>query len=511
MSSEIERRRQAAAAYDDGLQRACASTADFSRHAEAIGSGYTAGASAADTVNPIAPDAQEPQHAAPSPAALNFSTQSAQDTLGASFGDRRSEQDGFKAGMNTGVARLAEFDTDITASVQADIRDAFSGATHAGGNGSDRPASEPAQGPNQPQQASPSVAAQPIQQVPSAFSSRMEKQDPDSPFAGGAERRAAAQQNMMTSIDGVDAAGIAGSRDFIEGNAVSVQADVRDAFSGSFDTGRTGLDQPKGGLGQDSGSHQAGQQSLGSPSPMGTANAPAEDKADFVSEAAGFGSHQPSTSSWVSADMFARGHAKDVHLSKKIQENLDNSKAAYSEAKYDYAAAEKDALETLDASGWSSGNQTSVFSDSAERAEGFKDGLGTGADSIERAGVSDSRDFGFISQAEREAEPSVPKPTVYQADKESPAGGAKYADAPEDVRNAARNVVAKARTSERHPMKWSRPTGRPRSSSPRPRREPGRRRISNPQQPTRPSIPPSPPSETIRCQVPPSGPLPVPL
>lgn len=445
MSSEIERRRQAAAAYDDGLQRACASTADFSRHAEAIGSGYTAGASAADTVNPIAPDAQEPQHAAPSPAALNFSTQSAQDTLGASFGDRRSEQDGFKAGMNTGVARLAEFDTDITASVQADIRDAFSGATHAGGNGSDRPASEPAQGPNQPQQASPSVAAQPIQQVPSAFSSRMEKQDPDSPFAGGAERRAAAQQNMMTSIDGVDAAGIAGSRDFIEGNAVSVQADVRDAFSGSFDTGRTGLDQPKGGLGQDSGSHQAGQQSLGSPSPMGTANAPAEDKADFVSEAAGFGSHQPSTSSWVSADMFARGHAKDVHLSKKIQENLDNSKAAYSEAKYDYAAAEKDALETLDASGWSSGNQTSVFSDSAERAEGFKDGLGTGADSIERAGVSDSRDFGFISQAEREAEPSVPKPTVYQADKESPAGGAKYADAPEDVRNAARNVVAKGK------------------------------------------------------------------
>ena len=138
MSSEIERRRQDAAAYDDGLQRACASTADFSRHAEAIGSGYTAGASAADTVNPIAPDAQEPQHAAPSPTALNFSTLSAQDTLGASFGDRRSEQDGFKAGMNTGVARLAEFDTDITASVQADIRDAFSGATHAGPRASPR-------------------------------------------------------------------------------------------------------------------------------------------------------------------------------------------------------------------------------------------------------------------------------------------------------------------------------------------------------------------------------------
>ena len=46
------------------------------------------------------------------------------------------------------------------------------------------------------------------------------------------------------SIDGVERAGIAGSRDFIEGTAVSVQADARDAFSGAFDTGRTGFDQP---------------------------------------------------------------------------------------------------------------------------------------------------------------------------------------------------------------------------------------------------------------------------
>ena len=434
--------------------------------------------------------------------------------------DASDSKNGSVAGMNTGIDQLAqagiaspsEFGTDMTAAVQADARDAFSGAYNTGRTGFGQPASGSGQGFSQPQaqQAIPAVAAQPIQQVPAAFSSRMEQQGSDSPFSDGADRSAAAQRNMMTSIDGVEQAGIAGSRDFIEGTAVSVQADARDSFSGTFDTGRTGFDQPAVGLGQNSGSPQAGQQSFGSPSPMGTANAPAEDKPDFVTEAAGFASHRPSTPSWASADMFAAGHANDVHLSKKIQENLDNSKAAYSEAKQTYAAAEKDALETLDASGWSSGNQTSAFSDSAARAESFKDGLGTGADSIERAGVSDSRDFGFVaqtdqrnpsgmparhgsqhgsghtrqtpdlsgsksraeafkgefeasadaiehagisdsrdfgfmSQADREAEPSVPKPTVYRADKECPAGGGKYADAPEDVRHAARNVVAKGK------------------------------------------------------------------
>lgn len=455
MSSEIERKQQIAASYDDGVQRAVAHTADFSRHADAVSSGYSAGTDAFGVSNPVANSAQDAEKAAIPPSESNSSVPNSQETFGSSFGDSRSEQDAFKTGMDSGIDRLgqagvtrsSEFGTDISASAQVDTCDAFSGSYDTGRTGFYQPAGGSGQGFSQPQtqQAIPAIAAQPIQPVSNAFNSRMEQQGSDSPFSGGADRDAAVQRNMMTSIDGIEQAGVAGSRDFIEGTAVSVQADARGAFSGSFDTGRTGLDQPKGGLGQDSGSHQAGRQSFGSPSPMGTANAPAEDKADFVSEAAGFGSHQPSTSSWVSADMFARGHAKDVHLSKKIQENLDNSKAAYSEAKYDYAAAEKDALETLDASGWSSGNQTSVFSDSAERAEGFKDGLGTGADSIERAGVSDSRDFGFISQAEREAEPSVPKPTVYRADKESPAGGAKYADAPEDVRNAARNVVAKGK------------------------------------------------------------------
>lgn len=453
MSSVTERQQRSAAAYDDAAQRSVANTADFSRHAETVGSGYSARTDAVGASNPIAGSAQDTQRVAISPNISKFSVPNAQETFSSSFGDSQSEQDAFKAGMDTGidqlgqagVARSSEFGTDISASAHVDTRDAFSGSYDTGRTGFNQPANGSGRGFSQPQaqQTIPAVAAQPIQQVPAAFSARMEQQGSSSPFSGGADRSAAAQQNMMTSIAGIEQAGITGSRDFIEGTAVSVQADARDSFSGTFDIGKTGFDQPTGSLGQNSGSPQAGQQSFGSPSPMGTVSAPADDKTDFVSEAAGFGPHRPSSSSWASADMFAGGHAKDVHLSKKIQENLDNSKAAYSEARQGYAAAEKDALETLGASGWSSGDQTSAFSDSAARAECFKNGLGTGADSIERAGVSDSRDFGFMSQAEREAEPSVPKPTAYRAGKESPAGGAKYADAPEDVRNAARNVVAK--------------------------------------------------------------------
>lgn len=533
MSSEIERQQRTAAAYDDAARRAVANTADFSRHAETVGSGYSARTDAVGASNPIAGSAQDTQRAAISPNASNFSALNAQETFGSSFGDSRSEQDAFKAGMNSGidqlgqagVARSSEFNTDVTAAVQADARDAFSGAYDAGRAGFDQAASGLGQGFNQPQAQQPaaSAAAQPIQQVPSAFSSRMERQNSSSLFSGGAERSASAQRNMMTSIDGVEQAGIAGSRDFIEGTAVSVQADARDSFSGTFDTGRTGFDRPTGGLGQDSGSPQAGQQSFGGSSPMGATNAPADDKADFVSEATGFGPHRPSSPSWASADMFAGGHVKDVHLSKKIQENLDNSKAAYVQAKQDYAAAEKGALETLDASGWSSGNQESAFSDASARAEGFKDNLGTSIDGLERAGVSDSRDFGFaaqaeqrispgmaarrgscpdkadpeviqshteehghghaakapdfscsdsraeafegkletssdaiehagisdtrdfgfMTQAERESESPVSKSTAHRAGKESPASGTKYADAPEDVRAAARNVIAK--------------------------------------------------------------------
>lgn len=452
VSSEIERQQRAAAAYGGTEQRTAGNAEDFSRHVEMSSSDYSAGSNPFGTAGPSADSTQDVQHATLPPNAANFNAQNNLDTFGCSFGDRQSGQDAFMAGMNTGidqlgqsgVARSSEFGTDMTASVQADTCDAFSSSYDAGRTGFDQPASAMGQGFSQPQAqqsapAAPAVAAQPIQQVPSAFSSRMEQQNSSSPFSDGAARSAAAQRNMMTSIDGVDAAGIAGSHDFIEGTAVSVQADARDAFSGAYDTGRTGFDQPASGLGQNSGSPQAGQQSFGGSSPMAGANAPAEEKTDLVSEAVGFGAKRSPSASWASTDMFSGGTAKDVHLSKMIQENLDNSKAAYVQAKQDFAAAEKDALETLDASGWSSGNQASAFSDSAARAEGFKDGLGTSADGIERAGVSDSRDFGFMTQTEREAVGGV-------AHGGKPRGGgdaavSKYSDAPESVRSAARKVV----------------------------------------------------------------------
>lgn len=451
VSSEIERQQQAAAAYSGTEQRTAGNAEDFSRHVEMSSSDYSAGSNPFGTAGPSADSTQDVQHAILPPNAANFNAQNNLDTFGSSFGDRQSGQDAFKAGMNTGidqlgqsgVARSSEFGTDMTASLQADTCDAFSSSYDAGRTGFDQPASAMGQGFSQPQAqqsapVAPAVAAQPIQQVPSAFSSRMEQQNSSSPFSDGAARSAAAQRNMMTSIDGVDAAGIAGSCDFIEGTAVSVQADARDAFSGAYDTGRTGFDQPAGGSGQNPGSPQAGQQFFGGSSPMAGANAPAEDKAVSVSEAVGFGTKRSPSASWASTDMFSGGTAKDVHLSKKIQENLDNSKVAYVQAKQDFAAAEKGALETLDASGWSSGNQASVFSDSAARAEGFKDGLGTSADGVERAGVSDSRDFGFMTQTEREAVGGA-------AHGGKPRGGdaavSKYSDAPESVRSAARKVV----------------------------------------------------------------------
>ena len=454
MSSAAERQQQAAAAYDDALKRTAGAGADFSRHTEKIGSGYSAGANAASSVNPIASTTQESQHATLPPSALNFSTKSVQDTFGTSFGDRQSEQDGFKAGMNTGVDQLdqvgvalsSEFNTDMTATVQAEARDAFSGVYDAGRTGFDQTAGGAGQGFSQPQQTGPSVAAQPIQQVPSSFSSRMEQQVSSSPFADGAARRAAAQQNMMTSFDGIDAAGIAGSRDFIEGAAVSVQADSRDAFSSAYDASGAGFSQPVSSAGQGSAPMQGGRQPFGGASPMAADTGGAEDKTEAVSEAIGFGSHQGSSASWASADMFTGGKASDVHLSKKIQENLDNSRAAYVQAKQDFAATEKDALETFDASGWSSGSQASAFSDSASRTEGFKDGLGTSADGIERAGVSDSRDFGFMTQAERGGAGGtaqrIGKPR--SGDNHSDVTGvvSNVADAPDSVRATARKVVA---------------------------------------------------------------------
>lgn len=383
MSSAAERQQQAAAAYDDALQRTAGAGADFSRHVDVASSGYSASADAASTPGAASTVIRDAVPSAYSDGVMGPSRQT--------------------SGVEQGFVAAAS------------------------------------QGPAAP------TAAQPIQQVPSSFSSRMEQQASGSPFADGAARRAAAQQNMMTSFDGIDAAGIAGSRDFIEGTAVSVHADSRDAFSGAYDTAAAGFNQTASGARPNQTSMQGGQQPFGGASPMAANTGGAEEKTEAVSEAIGFGSHRGSSASWASADMFTGGKASDVHLSKKIQENLDNSRAAYSQAKQDFAAAEKDALETLDASGWNSGVQASAFSDSASRAEGFKDGLGTSADGIERAGVSDSRDFGFMSQIERDgaggAAGHVGKSRGGDNHGDKTAGVSSVADAPASVRSAAHKVV----------------------------------------------------------------------
>ncbi|WP_158567515.1 phage tail tip lysozyme [Collinsella sp. AM29-10AC] len=384
MSSAAERQQQAAAAYDDALQRTAGVGADFSRHVDAVSSGYSASADAASTPGAVSTVSRDAVPSAYSAGVMGPSQQT--------------------SGVEQGFVAAAS------------------------------------QGPATP------TAAQPIQQVPSAFTSRMEQQGTATPFAGGSDRAAAVRRNMMTSFDGIDAAGIAGSRDFIEGAAVSVQADSRDAFSSAYDAGGAGFSQPASGAGQSSAPMQGGQQPFGGASPVAADTGGAEEKTEAVSEAIGFGSHQGPSASWASADMFTGGKASDVHLSKKIQENLDNSRAAYSQAKQDFAAAEKDALETLDASGWNSGVQASAFSDSALRAEGFKDGLGTTADGIERAGVSDSRDFGFMNQAERGGAGGtaqrIGKP--HSGDNHGDVTGtvSNVADAPDSVRAAARKVVA---------------------------------------------------------------------
>lgn len=384
MSSAAERQQQAAAAYDDALQRTAGAGAGFSRHVDAVSSGYSASADAASTPGAVSTVSRDAVPSAYSAGVMGPSLQT--------------------SGVEQGFVAAAS------------------------------------QGPATP------TAAQPIQQVPSAFTSRMEQQGTATPFAGGSDRAAAVQRNMMTSFDGIDAAGIAGSRDFIEGAAVSVQADSRDAFSSAYDAGGAGFSQPASGAGQSSAPMQGGQQPFGGASPMAADTGGAEEKTEAVSEAIGFGSHQGPSASWASADMFTGGKASDVHLSKKIQENLDNSRAAYSQAKQDFAAAEKDALETLDASGWNSGVQASAFSDSASRTEGFKDGLGTSADGIERAGVSDSRDFGFMTQAERGGAGGtaqrIGKPRSGDNHGDVTGAVSNVADAPDSVRAAARKVVA---------------------------------------------------------------------
>lgn len=384
MSSAAERQRQAAAVYDDALQRTAGAGADFYRHVDVASSGYSASADAASTPSAVSTVIRDAVPSAYSAGVMGTNHQT--------------------GGVEQGFVAAAS------------------------------------QGPAAP------IAAQPIQQIPSAFTSRMEQQGTATQFAGGADRAAAAQRNMMTSFDGIDAAGIACSRDFIEGAAVSVQADSRDAFSGAYDAGVAGFSKSVSGAGQSSAPMQGGQQPFGGGSPMAANTGGAEEKTEAVSEAIGFGSHQGSSASWASADMFTGGKASDVHLSKKIQENLDNSRAANLQAKQDFAAAEKDALETPDASGWNSGVQASAFSDSASRAEGFRDGLGTSANGIERAGVSDSRDFGFMTQAERDGAGGtaarIGKPRGGDNHGDVTGTVSNVADAPDSVRAAAQKVVA---------------------------------------------------------------------
>lgn len=144
MSSETERQQQTAASYDDAVQRTVAHTADFSRHADTVGSGYSARTDGFGASNPIAGSAQDTERAAIPSNGQNFSALNARETYGSSFGDSQSEQNAFKTGMDTGidqlgqagVARSADFGSDLTAVVQADARDAFSGAYDAGRTGS---------------------------------------------------------------------------------------------------------------------------------------------------------------------------------------------------------------------------------------------------------------------------------------------------------------------------------------------------------------------------------------
>lgn len=421
VSSEIERKQQIAASYDDGVQRAVAHIADFSRHADTVSSGYSAGTDAIGVSNPVANSAQDAEKAAIPPSGSNSSVPNSQETFGSSFGDSRSEQDAFKTGMDSGIDRLgqagvtrsSEFGTDISASAQVDTCDAFSGSYDNGRTGFYQPAGGSGQGFSQPQtqQAIPAVTAQPIQPVSNAFNSRMEQQGSDGPFSSGADRDAAAQRNMMTSIDGIEQAGVAGSRDFIEGTAVSVQADARDSFSGTFDTGKTGFDQPTG-------------------------SSDSAARAECFKNGLGTG-----------ADSIERAGVSDsrdfgfvAQTEQKVPSGMPARHGSHSE-KTETSPSQTHTVEH----GSEHAHQAPDSSGSESRAETFKGKFEASADAIDHAGISDTRDFGFMSQAEREAEPSVPKPTAYRAGKESPAGGAKYADAPEDVRNAARNVVAKGK------------------------------------------------------------------
>ena len=253
------------------------------------------------------------------------------------------------------------------------------------------------------------------------------------PFNSEADRHDMSVSAMSNKGEQFDTFGVRESSAFSKMDAVAVDTSAADRFSGgpSGDEKISGLGFSAKGeeLGSTtSGSeshapsaqqmHQPGLQSAGAGN-IGTVDfaqqggfgGTEEKKESFANTAgAGLQSTGKSGSAWSMTEGMATSgqaqndHIKHVHVSKKIQENIDQAKEAYTQAKADYAEAEHAALETLDDSRWSSeGASAAAFAGGEERAEGFKEGMETGVDGLDAAGVSDSRDFGFMSSSEREA------------------------------------------------------------------------------------------------------------
>ena len=253
------------------------------------------------------------------------------------------------------------------------------------------------------------------------------------PFNSEADRHDMSMSAMSNKGEQFDTFGVRKSSEFSNMNAVAVDTSAADRFSGgpSGDEKISGLgfsakSEELGSTTGGSESHAPSSQQMHQPGPQGAGagnvgtvdfaqqggfEGTEEKKESFANTAgAGLQSANKQTSAWsMTEGMSSPGQAQDdhikhAHVSKKIQENIDQAKEAYTQAKSDYAAAEQSALETLEDSRWSSeGPSAAAFSDGSERAEGFKQGMETGIDGLDAAGVSDSRDFGFMSSSEREA------------------------------------------------------------------------------------------------------------
>lgn len=526
VSSEKDRQAEAAKAYDDSMKRSAQSVSAYAREADMQSAGYSSERTLEHSVQsfgdstPSAADPFASKKPAPAPipanltagaqgmpsasmtseragiqsasasvaqpqptmpvAAQNFSSGADRAATSSQFAGQQDNHEAFKQGMETstdqlgqaGVSVSSDFSTGVANSVQADARDAFSGQfdnAHDSVGVSQINATAPSISHQQSPVSSnaSNVATQPVQAAATPFRSQTDRFGGNERFSDTQTRAAAVKNNMMTSVDSISQAGVASAHDFIEGNAVAVQADSRDAFSGKYDSPHSESGHNEGAP---SANHSAPQPTtpvqgsgIGTTDPsagVAIGEAAAEDK-NAMSEASGPSIPKPGGATWASADMLSgvgnSERMKSVHLNKKIKENLEASRSAYSHAKQDFAAAEKDALDTLEASGWSSESAVDGIVDSAERASGFKDELGTAADGINRAGVTDSRDFGFMTQAERESLKSgAAKPRKSSSTAKSDRGSqggldgkssesdfahSSSAEAPENVRAAARKVI----------------------------------------------------------------------